>query len=1294
LISGPELQKNWRPLPIWDNAMPLDAAHALASTKRFVIERQLGEGGMGVVYQALDLERNARVALKALTQRDALNIYRLKNEFRQLADLSHPNLVTLHELWNDGGSWFFTMELVDGKSFDQYVGDGRQSSDATARSQPQTIPGRLLREVSITLSQRAIGSEFPLPRVPANLKRLRHALRQLVEAVAALHDAGKLHRDIKPSNVLVTAAGRVVVLDFGLVSNSTVVEIDAQDAERTVGGCVFGTPAYMSPEQANGAAITMASDWYAVGTMLYEALTGQLPFDGSVIDILRQKAECEAPPPSEVVKGVPDDLDQLCRELLRRNPSQRPSGAEILRYLTGNSNPPPVFDAQSSATSAVFRLQGELFVGREQHLTELRGAFETSRTGKPVTVFVHGLSGMGKSALVRCFANELIRQDEAVVLRGRCYERETVPYKAFDNIIDALSRYMMRLPAEQATELLPRNVHSLAMLFPVLRRVKAIANARRPQLQTTDARELRNQAFAALKDLLLRISDFHPLVLNIDDLQWADMDSARLLAFLLGPPEPPPLLLIGTYRRDEAANSAFLQHILGENSLREGTAEVRDLAVDSLQDDQAQQLAAALLRGVPGASTLLAQTIAAEADGVPFFIVELVHHLKARNENAGLDYAAQPISLEQVILERVAGMPAEAQRLLRVLSIAAGPLEQGVAIEAAGLPSGDRSALLTLRAARLIRTRGTRKSDQAETYHDRVRETVMRGLPADTVREVHARIAAAMERQDVTDPERLVVHYSGAGNGMRAGETAVQAAHAAAEKLAFNRAAELFRKAVALVSPEDANLRELHKHLGDALANAGRGAQAAEAYLQAAEGLEGAEAHVLRVQAARQYLRSGRVALGTELAREVTASVGVRMPTTRLGAISKVLWTRSMLKVTRPGLRPSHRAKIGSAARARLDTLQAVFRELALVNPLAGAALQAQYLDCALSSGEPADVLSALSWEAYDVALSKGTRAERKIDDILAIVDDVAALLGTPHAIATAKLSRLSAHVCLGRFDQVDSLAAEAEELFSRCPGSSWELGLVHAFRYGNVEQTGDFVRILQDAPRLERDARERDDRFAFGSLALLVPLYHLIVDDPATAQRRVAEQAARLDPDFGVFHLLLMSRTVDCLMYSGCGLQSFDAVSGLWSGYQSSILSRAFLFDSMAQFLRGRAALAAHVERPSPQLAKDAEDAADRLARMNDTSALCLARLLRASLAHQRGNDRDAVSLLALCVRAAPEHHMPAFALYARRALAVLEEDSKPGTGVAEADQRLSSLGIRNPACWVRMFIPGFESR
>jgi serine/threonine protein kinase len=128
---------------------------------RFEITRRIGEGGMGVVYEAFDAERRTKVALKTLSRVDAAGVYRLKNEFRALADVRHPNLVQLHELFADEAAWFFTMDLVPGIRFDAWV-----------------RPEGVLDEA-----------------------RLRVALPQLLLAVLAIHGAGKLHRDLKPSNV-------------------------------------------------------------------------------------------------------------------------------------------------------------------------------------------------------------------------------------------------------------------------------------------------------------------------------------------------------------------------------------------------------------------------------------------------------------------------------------------------------------------------------------------------------------------------------------------------------------------------------------------------------------------------------------------------------------------------------------------------------------------------------------------------------------------------------------------------------------------------------------------------------------------------------------------------------------------------------------------------------------------------------------------------------------------------------------------------------------------------------------
>ena len=434
---------------------------------------------MGIVYRARDLQRDTIVALKTLLRYSPADLYGFKQEFRALADLNHRNLVSLYQLLSTGKQWCFTMELVQGQHFLAAVrSDAPQEVPATLSDEilPQNIPA-LVWEGTQTARR---------PKAPPRFheQRLRDLLLQLVEGLSFLHEHGKLHCDLKPSNVMVDASGRVIILDFGLVQESTRVPSPRQphaaagldldspelsvstDHEATHTGVLRGTVLYMSPEQAACRSLTPATDWYAVGVILYEALTGQLPFRGG-FEVVQRKQDEDAPPPSSLVDGLPADLEKLCVDLLQRDPAARPDGDEVLTRLGSTARP-------TSARAP----QGFLpFVGRAMQFERLRAAWQHVRSGRGSLALMRGPSGAGKSALVQRFLDEIADSSGGVALRGRCFEQESVPFKAVDALMDHLSHMLVALPIQEVDELVPLGIEALVQMFPVLRRVISFNNA-------------------------------------------------------------------------------------------------------------------------------------------------------------------------------------------------------------------------------------------------------------------------------------------------------------------------------------------------------------------------------------------------------------------------------------------------------------------------------------------------------------------------------------------------------------------------------------------------------------------------------------------------------------------------------------------------------------------------------------------------------------------------------------------------------------------------------------------------
>lgn len=272
---------------------------------RFEIRRVLGKGAFGTVYEAFDPSANRTVALKVLPADPKLHA-----QFSALVRIEHDGLVRLFDCVDHGAQILVAMELVEGCDFVSHVRGPRDR----APGRP-TLPlafGTPLQEGGLSAFSSATRDE---------IARLRPALGKLGSAIAALHAQRLVHRDLTPSNVLVTTGGRVVVLDFGLV---------ATVGEERAG--IVGTPAYMAPEST----ITAAADWYSLGVILFECLTGALPFAGSAQEMMVRKQTVSAPRPSFVVDLEPDahDLDHLCERLLRREPDQRPNESEILEATT------------------------------------------------------------------------------------------------------------------------------------------------------------------------------------------------------------------------------------------------------------------------------------------------------------------------------------------------------------------------------------------------------------------------------------------------------------------------------------------------------------------------------------------------------------------------------------------------------------------------------------------------------------------------------------------------------------------------------------------------------------------------------------------------------------------------------------------------------------------------------------------------------------------------------------------------------------------------------------------------
>ena len=1209
---------------------------------------------MGVVYAAYDQLREEQVALKILHTSDASALYRFKKEFRTLADVAHPNLVSLYELIAEDEQWFFTMEIVEGQSFFEYVRPFEEEGEIDVADESQLSDPPFEWDPDGMLMGGKLDS-----------RRLRDALRQLIEGVQALHDSGKLHRDLKPSNVMVTGSGRLVILDFGL---ATELAPDRQ----TVDSGLAGTVAYMAPEQAKSEGATAASDWYAVGVILFQALVGRLPFTGSLYDVLVGKQEKEAPSPSEVVPDLPPDLVELCEKLLALDPIKRPTGPEILELLGE--------DPQDHTTSAIPLVQEKLLVGRESPLERLRDAYHYSTQGEAVAAYIHGPSGMGKTSLIDYFLDSLTHQGDATVLRGRCYEREMVPYKALDGVIDSLSRYLAALDEQAIVRLLPRDLHALLRLFPVLRRAYPMSKAPRQRQDSPDLLTLRRRAFEALRDLLGRLAADRPIVLFIDDLQWADADSTALLEDLLRPPDPPPLLVLASFRSEEIEQKAFLRDLLDAT----GTDSCRQVNVTALTEAQVRELATALL-GEQDLSEPLLEAIVKEAQGSPFLVEQL-----ARFVQINQDALRTGLTLVEMLEERMRQLPTGARQVLLTMAAANRPLDAAVAYEAAGEEGDERSLVANLRTAHFVRSSGS--AQRLELYHDRIRDALCTLLDSLDLERIHRRLAETLERRGGGDPEALFEHYLGAGDPVAAGRQAVLAAEKAFAALAFDPAALFYRRALEMLSAQGDERFALMRGLALSLANAGRSSESAGIYLELAESAtaRGLEA---RCRAAEQYLLGGYVEQGLAVASGVLAAVGLKMPSGPRQALFSLL--RNRLRLRLRGLRFEERTaeSIPDQDLVRIDTCWAVANGLSLADTVRGTDFQTRHLLLALEAGEPYRVARALAMEGSFMAT---TGVLERAQELQQHAMTLARQVDSPHAIGLATMQIGLIAYFNGHWREAAEALDEAATLFNdRCSGVVWEVTMCRRFSLGSLMYLGEIAELQRRVPVHLAEAKERGNIFLADTARARLNIVWLAADDPATARRVLSEgQSSEPQRGFTVSRYNQLLATVQADLYCGDARDARQRLAEDWPELEKSLLLRVHLVRVEAQQARARAALAiaASGEDVKPLL-RLAAKAAAKIDADRRPWAEPLAALLRAGVSSIKGDRTGCLTALNTAAEGFETAEMALYAAVAHRRLGEVMANVEGRQLIAAADDWMKAQKIKNPVQMTGMLAPGFPS-
>ncbi len=1201
-------------------------------TPRFRIVSRIGVGAVGELYKAMDESRGTFVALRTLRTVSRSAGESLKHDFAALKGIRNPGLVSLGDLDCVDGLWFYTMEFVEGEPLLDYV-----------RPRGARSSGGELSEL-----------------------RLRSALTQLVRAVHALHRAGRVHGNIEPEHIRVTPQGRLVLLEC---------ELSGSRDGRTHDQRLLSALPFVAPERLEDAPPSATADWYSVGAVLYYALTGVSPFAASGADLVDQK---QKRPPALPVGRYARELADLCRELLAIDPDARPDYDEIRARLgiVNESEPRPPQTLSLVGDAAPF-------LGRRRELGLLAEAFERTRHGAISALCLYGEAGLGKRTVATQLARKLRNEYPHLVhLTGRCEPEGPRAFRGVSGAVEALSRYLCLQDASAVATLLPPPMSLLARLFPSLLRVP-IPDAREPEPR--EPRSLRRVALRALRTLLSDLSKRAPMLVTLDNMQWADSDALSVLDELLRAREPPNMLLLLLVHGElRAADPPF------RNWLRQHQDHVTLMRLKPLSESASRELAGKLLEagGVEDANA--AERVASHGGGHPLRIDALARHVL-------LTGAAAPpgLTLDDLLWTRVTHLPLEARQLLTTLCYARIPLPPEVAAHASGLSleSAARHSAM-LQVANLGRTLREGDGEAYAPSHALVRHAVLTRAKVDR-RRIHRQIALALSAWPHAPADVLATHLRDAGYEERAAQATVRAAEQARDLLAFDAAVQLYHEALGYAQSNGDAERSLRTQLARAYASAGQSERAARAYFEAAPHASAGEALELECEAAHQLLRAGLIREGLTTLESALERLGMKLPRTQASALLSLFRQRLELLLRGVSFEPRDVSQISRDDQMRVDILGSLAAALGSIDSARGSDAQTRYLLLALKLGDPVRVARALAREA-GLRVISSEHGDRRALSLLDRADALAAEIGDPEARGATLTVRALADFVRGSLRESLEHAAAAERILQgECTNVDWEVASLRMVRFVAGCMLGELKVHGERVQRELREAEEYGQRFAYLNLVAAVGFQPLLMADEPVEAVRLIERAFS-NADTRGFHLLQMYSTAAMTqieLYAQTG-KPYSRLMAAWPLLSKSLLLRIPALRHTLRHLRARAGIAqARNDRDERELLlRDAADSGAKLTAVRVPYAVGWGHAARAGVDASRGDRERAIQRLEQAEASFYEGEMTLYAAAARYQLGRLLDNARGRELRAHAQEWFEAQGVRKPAHYIGMLLPGFD--